>query len=136
MGSSVLVALNVINNSPYPIRFPEPGVEGAEVSVGVIRESPSSSTTMTFYPARELSHFRSAPLTHTWDVAPGIPSVVLKPGERFDQKFFFEHAYSFDQPGKYKAMISTVLQVLVGEKSGPLRRSARSGSPFRLRSSW
>ena len=94
---------------------------GEEVSVGAIREEPSSYW-MGFYPDSKLSHSKIAPLTYTWDVAADIPSVVLQPGEHFEQMFLFEDAYSFDQPGNYRLMVSTVLQVLVGEKDGPFVR--------------
>ncbi|MGO8790213.1 MAG: hypothetical protein ACLQVL_22915 [Terriglobia bacterium] len=118
MGSSVPVVLSVDNNSPYTIHFPERGVAGAEVSVEATREKPPESIE-TFYPADEQSHSQSAPETYTWDDVPEVPSIVLKPGEHFEQQFLFEHAYSFAQPGKYKVTISTVLQLLVGEKDGP-----------------
>ena len=118
IGSSVPVVLSVNNDSPYVIRFPERGVLGAEISVGAIRES-RSSYTMTFYPADKLSHADTTPSTYTWDATSWFPTVVVKPGEHFEQKFLFEDAYEFDQPGKNKVMFSTVLEVLVGEKSGP-----------------
>ena len=117
-GTSVPVVLSVQNNSAYTIRFPERGPSGADVGVEAIRENPPSSY-MTIYPAEKLSHSDHSALSYTWDVSTQIPSVVLKPGEHFEQTFLFEEAYSFDLPGKYQVKFSTVLQVLVGEKNGP-----------------
>jgi len=121
MGTSIPVVMRVENNSAYTIRFPQRGAMGEEVSVGAIREEPSSYW-MGFYPDSKLSHSTIAPLTYTWDVAAEIPSVVLQPGGHFEQKFLFEDAYQFDQAGNYRLMVSTVLQVLVGEKDGSFAR--------------
>ena len=106
MGTSIPVIMRVENNSAYPIRFPQRGAMGEEVSVGAIREEPSSYW-MGFYPDSKLSPSTIAPLTYTWDVAADIPSVVLQPGEHFEQMFLFEDPYSFDQPGNYRLMVST-----------------------------
>jgi hypothetical protein len=58
------------------------------------------------------------PDTYTWDVASAVPSVVLRPGEHFEQHLSLEEAYSFDGPGNYRVTFSTALSVLVGEKNG------------------
>lgn len=56
---------------------------------------------VAFHPADKLSHSTISASTYTWDIAAEIASVVLEPGEHFEQKFLFEDAHSFDQPGKY-----------------------------------
>jgi hypothetical protein len=81
------------------------------------------------------------PDTYTWDVASEVPSVVLQPGEHFDQRFLLEDAYSFDQAGDYKITFTTVLSVLVGEKNSqyadicPIRLPVTASAKFVLSSS-
>jgi hypothetical protein len=51
-------------------------------------------------------------------VAPTIPSIILKSGERFEQRFALEEAYTFDKAGEYEVEFATVLSLLIGEKNG------------------
>jgi hypothetical protein len=118
MGTPVPVILTVQNNSPNAIQFPQRGAMSEGISLRVIREEPAFRSDF-FYPWEKLTSSSTLPNTYTWDVASNIPSVVLKPGEHFEQHFVLEEAYSFDQPGNYEVTFSTVLSVLVGEAHGP-----------------
>jgi hypothetical protein len=118
MGTPVPVILTVQNNSPNAIQFPQRGAMSEGISLRVIREEPAFRSDF-FYPWEKLTSSSTLPDTYTWDVASNIPSVVLKPGEHFEQHFVLEEAYSFDQPGNYEVTFSTVLSVLVGEAHGP-----------------
>jgi hypothetical protein len=118
MGTSVPVILAVENDSQHTIRFPQRGAMGEGVSIQVTRKEPAFRYDF-FYPWEKLSHSAISPLTYTWDSVADIPSVVLKPGEHFEQRFLLEDAYPFDRPGSYNVGFSTVLPVLVGEKGGP-----------------
>jgi len=117
MGSSVPVVLIVRNNSPYPIQFPQRGIGGEGVSIFVTRREPRFDSAF-FYPWEKLSHSSASFDSYTWDAAATVPSVVLKGGEQFEQRFALEEAYRFDQPGNYEVEFSTVLSLLIGEKNG------------------
>ncbi len=118
MGTPVPVTLTVQNNSPQMIRFPQRGAMGEGVSLKVLRDNPGFRSDF-FYPWEKLSNSPFSADTYTWKVATVIPSIVLKPGEHFEQQFLLAEAYSFDQPGKYEVTFATVLPVLVGNESGP-----------------
>ena len=118
MGTPVPVTLTVQNDSENTMRFPQRGAMGEGVSLTVVRDEPSFHSAF-FYPLEKLSDSRVMPDTYTWDVASEVPSVVLKPGEHFEQHFSLEDSYSFDQPGNYEVTFATALAVLVGEKNGP-----------------
>jgi hypothetical protein len=118
MGTPVPVTLTVQNDSENTIRFPQRGAMGEGVSLKVVRDKPAFHSAF-FYPSEKLSDSRVMPDTYTWDVASEVPSVVLKPGEHFEQHFSLEDAYPFDQPGNYEVTFATVLAVLVGQKSRP-----------------
>jgi hypothetical protein len=94
MGTRIPVTLTVQNNSEYTIRFPERGVVGEGVGVGVVRDDPKFHYDL-FYPWEKLSSSPFSFDTYSWDVTATIPSVVLKPGEHFVQHFSVEDAYSF-----------------------------------------
>jgi hypothetical protein len=118
MGTPIPVTLTVQNDSENTIRFPKRGAMGEGVSLRVVRDEPAFHSAF-FYPSGKLSDSRVMPDTYTWDVASEVPSVVLKPGEHFEQHFSLEDAYAFDQPGNYEVTFATALAVLVGEKNGP-----------------
>jgi hypothetical protein len=118
MNTSVPVLLTVQDNSPDAIQFPQRGAMSEGVSLKVIRERPALHSDF-FYPWKKLASSTISPDTYTWDVASAVPSVDMKPGEHFEQRFVLDEAYSFDQPGNYEVTFSTVLSVLVGEKRGP-----------------
>ena len=88
------------------------------VSVRVSRDQPAFRSDF-FYPWQKLKQFALSPDTYGWDVASQLPSVTLKPGERFEQKLSLEDAYKFDQVGNYDVTFSTVVSILVGDKHGP-----------------
>jgi hypothetical protein len=118
MGTPVPVTLTVQNDSENTMRFPRRGAMGEGVSLRVVRDEPAFHSAF-FYPSAKLSDSRVMPDTYTWDVASEVPSVILKPGEHFEQHFSLEEAYSFDEPGNYEVTFATVLAVLVGEQNGP-----------------
>jgi hypothetical protein len=91
MGTRMPVPLTVQNNSEYTIRFPERGVVGEGVTVGVVRDDPKFHSDL-FYPWEKLSNSPFSFDTYSWDVAVTIPSVVLKSGEHFVQHFSVEEA--------------------------------------------
>lgn len=117
MEESVPVVLSVENNSPYTIQFPKRGAAMEGVSVRVKRSEPAYRADL-FYPWEKLSSSPTNPDSYTWSVASRVPSIVLKSGEHFEQRFTLEEAYRFDQPGNYEVEFSTVLSLLVGEKDG------------------
>jgi len=86
IGTPVRVVLAVQNNSPNTIQFPERGAMSEGVSLRVIRNNPAFRADF-FYPWEKLASSSALPDTYTWDVASDIPSVVLKPGEHFEQHF-------------------------------------------------
>ena len=118
MATPVSVVLTVQNNSPHTIQFPQRGAMSEGISLRVIRDDPPFQSDF-FFPWEKLATSNALPDTYTWEVASDIPSVVVKPGEHFEQHFALEDAYSFDQPGNYEVTFSTVLSVLVGDAAGP-----------------
>lgn len=118
LGEMIPVVFSVINDSPFPIRFPKRGVMMEGVSLRVVRDKPAYRSDF-FYPWEKLSQFPLSPGTYTWDVARKLPSITLGSTERFDQRLSVEDAYRFEQPGNYEVTFSTVVSVLVGDQDGP-----------------
>jgi hypothetical protein len=118
MGTPVPVTLTVQNNSAQMIQFPQRGAMGEGVSLKVLRDNPVFRFDF-FYPWEKLSNSPFSANTYTWNVAAEIPSIVLRPGEHFEEQFLLADAYSFDRPGKYEVTFGTVLAVLVGDETGP-----------------
>ena len=138
-GNQVPVVLAVQNNSQAIIRFPHRGAMMEGVSLTIVRKEPALQSAL-FFPWEKLSHSSVMPDMYTWDVASEIPSVVLQPGEHFQQRFLLGDAYSFDQAGDYEIRFDTVLSVLVGEKNGefadlcPIRLPVTASAKFVLSS--
>ena len=135
----VPVVMAVQNGSQSIIRFPQRGAIMEGVSLRVVRKEPAFQSDL-FFPWEMLSHSTIMPDTYNWDVASEVPSVVLQPGEHFEQRFLLEDAYSFDRAGDYEIRFGTVLSVLVGEKNGqfadlcPIRLPVTASATFVLRS--
>ncbi len=121
IGDPVSVLLTVQNNSQSTIRFPRRGSMEDGISLNVVRQEPRS-TSAFFYPPEKLNGASTAaPDSYTWDRASDTPSVVLKPGEHFEQRLSLNDGYSFEGPGNYQITFATVLTVLVGQKDGEFR---------------
>ena len=114
--AQVAVVLTVQNNSDATIRFPQRGAMMEGVSLRIVRKEPAFHSDL-FFPSEKLTKSTVIPDTYTWDVASEVPSVVLQPGEHFEQRFLLEDACSCDQAGDYEIGFTTVLSVLVGEKN-------------------
>lgn len=138
--TQVPVVLTVQNNSPVTIRFPQRGAMGEGIGLDIIHQDPPSGSSL-FFPWEKLSDSNVMPDTYAWDVASQVPSVVLQPGEHFEQRFLLQDAYLFNQAGDYNVTFSTVLSVLVGEKDGqfaeicPIRIPVTASANFVLSSS-
>ena len=132
----LLLILTVDNGSQETIRFPQRGAMMEGISVRIIRQDPAFHSDL-FFPWEKLTNSNVMPEnnTYSWDF-PEIPSVTLKPGEHFEQRFSVEDAFSFDQAGDYQVTFATVFSVLVGEKDGPfadvcpIRIPATGGANF------
>lgn len=138
--TQVAVFLTVQNGSETTIRFPQRGAMGEGVSLRIIREEPAFHSDF-FFPWEKLSQSNIMPDTYTWDVASEVPSVVLQPGEHFEQRFLLEDAYSLDRAGNYEITFGTVLSILAGEKNGqfadlcPIRLPVTASAKFVLSNS-
>ena len=113
----VPMVLTVQNGTAMTIRFPQRGVTDNGVGIIINRKEPAYYED-TFYPWEKLCQSKYSVDTYTWDDDSDIPSVVLRPGERFEQRFLLKDAYSPDRAGDYEITIRTVLPILVGEKNG------------------
>lgn len=113
----VPVVLKVDNGSQATIRFPQRGAMMEGISLEIVRKEPPSHWAL-FYPWEKLSYTNVMPDTYSWDF-PEIPSVTLKPGEHFEQRFLLQDAFSFDRAGDYHVTFTTIFSMLVGEKDGP-----------------
>jgi hypothetical protein len=138
-GTPVSVVMTVQNGSQAIIRFPRRGAMMEGVSLRIVRKEPAFQSDL-FFPWEKLSYSSVMPDRYTWDMVSEVPSVVLQPGEHFEQPFLLEDAYSFDRAGDYEIRFGTVLSVLVGEKNGqfadlcPIRLPVTASATFVLSS--
>jgi hypothetical protein len=117
-GARVPVIFRVVNDSAFPIRFPQRGVMMEGISIRVKRNVPAYQTDF-FYPWEKLSQYPVSSDTYTWDSATEIPSITVEPGKQFEQRLSLEDAYKFEEEGNYTITFSTAISVLVGDKQGP-----------------
>jgi hypothetical protein len=117
-GTPIPVVFRETNDSPFPIRFPQRGVMMEGASVSVARDNPAYRSDF-FDPWQKLSQFPLSPDTYAWDVAAKLPSIILGPGKRFEQRLSMEDAYQFEQAGNYEVTFSSVVSILVGDEDGP-----------------
>lgn len=117
-GVRVPVVFSVVNDSAYPVRFPQRGVMMEGISISVKRDFPAYRSDF-FYPWEKLRQVPISPDTYRWDSAAKIPSITLEPGKRFEQRLALEDAYQFEEPGDYIVTFSTAISVLVGDEQGP-----------------
>jgi hypothetical protein len=136
MSDPVRVILTVNNNSKSTIRFPQRGAMDEGISVSVRRGEPGLRAEF-FYPWEKLSNPRTMPgFTYTWSGASQVPSVVVNPGQHFEQQLSLKDAYSFDRAADYEVTFGTVLSVLVGRENGqfsnlcPIRLLATGSAKF------
>lgn len=117
------VILTVQNNSKHVIQFPRRGFTSAYVSIRVEQEEPARRADF-FYPVEKLRGLLRKDVSgisfdiYNWHIAPRVPSVVLKPGEHFEQELSLEDAYEFWGSGQYKVTFSTTIDILVGKENG------------------
>jgi hypothetical protein len=135
------VTLTVHNSSPENVRFPHRG-ELMQENVWVAMRKTTGAAWMSSFPVPEAALFKAAGITRspiaedlfTWALAGQVPTVTLRPGERYTlalpMKSVFELASS-NHPipaGDYEIRFTTEIQTLVGEPKGPLA----AFSPIRL----
>lgn len=142
--ASIPVILKVQNRSNHKIQFPRRGVSDAYISIRVEREEPPQGAHF-FYPIEKSRGSLEEDVSrisfdiYNWDVAAKVPSVILKPGEHFEQELSLEDAYQFWGPGRYEVTFSTTLALLVGKKDGkfaaycPIRFPVVSTEDFYVR---
>ena len=117
--AQIPVVLKIRNTSNQTIQFPKRGNSGAYVYVHVNRREPPR-VAQFFYPSEKLlreKHSISID-AYTWDLREAVSSVVLKPGETFEQTLSLVECYEFWGAGDYQIVFGTTIEVLVGEKGG------------------
>jgi hypothetical protein len=119
MDDPVPVVLEVANNSPYVIRFPERGAMMEGISISVVRDEPAYRSDF-FYPWEKLASTRVMPDIYNWAALSTVPTITLRPGEHFEQRLSLGEAYRIDQSGKYAITFSTTVLTLIGEQTDAL----------------
>lgn len=134
------VELRIRNTSNHTIQFPKRGNHEAYVWVHVHREEPPR-VSQFFYPSEKLLTERPGVIfdTYTWNAREKVSSVVLNPGETFEQVLLLADCYEFWGAGDYLVVFGTTLQILVGNKSGefaefcPIRIPVSGSAKFRVK---
>jgi hypothetical protein len=125
-----LVALTVHNRSRQPIRFPHRGEMSAAVSVGLDKTTGEKRSSSFFVPEPAL--LKTAGIERTslteyvfsWKQASQAPIVVLEPGDIYRLELPLRAVLDGDggsrpmPDGEYDLRLSTVLQLLVGQRDG------------------
>jgi hypothetical protein len=128
--------LVVHNRSAETIRFPEPGLPGTHVTIGLTSTSqPPAHSFSGFVPRELLIKASGVPLTRilvdrfTWDLADRVPGRSVAPGGIYRLRLPVAdvmQAIRADRPeslpaGEYELRLSTELHLLIGDREGPWR---------------
>ncbi len=128
----VAVTLFVTNGTQHTIRFPIRGYPGKGEVYGAASRRDERDHRTFFYPEEGLlppgqPKFTTQIDAYNWKTLDKIPSVVLKPGETFEQELSIQEMYATDSEGwrpkpggTYEVSLSTTLDLLVGDAEGPL----------------
>jgi len=138
LGAADRVTLLIRNQSSQMIRFPHRGEMNESISVELIGERLRSAFFVPHAVLLSAAGINQSSIaqTFTWDLAPTVSTVTLPPGGTYRLEVPLsavlttaaETATSIPR-GEYEVRLSTVVQVLIGERDG-----AWGGlGPFRLR---
>jgi hypothetical protein len=118
------VTLTIHNNSDQVLQFPRPNDSNSLVSFSLIKADGSFRGAYFYPPDKQSSEGNISFDIFSWDIAPKVSSVILRPGETFRKEMPLKTALEIAgkslsvSPGKYDISFDTNLQVLIGEKDG------------------
>lgn len=128
--------LTIYNRTNQTIRFPHRGVMFENVGVSVNKTSGERWASSFFIPqaallqAAALERSLIADTRFSWALVDKVPTVVLAPGSAYRLELPWKEILAEQRipAGEYEVTLSTIVQLLVGERNGPWAEL----SPLRL----